>query len=285
MNLKLSIVIPCYNMGNFVKEAIASAQDYPQQNAIELIVVNDGSNDNGYTKTILDSYTNRNISIIHQDNKGLGAARNTGLAAAQAPYVLLLDADNKIRPNYITTGCAVLDNNPNVGLVYSDLERFGESQGVVRIGDFDAARLLKKNYIDACAVLRKSAWESIHGYDEHMPIMGYEDWDLNLRLFFKGWQFHYIDTVCFDYRVRLGSMLETSNKNRNLLCDYMFAKPELKQAKLLRERLLNEESVTEELSKLKQRKAISGALKVEHGIKKNKWLHQIFKRIAKLLYK
>ena len=199
MKPKLSIVIPCYNMGDFAQEAIASVLDYPNQEAIEIIVVNDGSNDNNHTKNILDSYTNSNIKIIHQENTGLGKARNNGIKAANAPYVIPLDADNKLRHDYITKGISFLDDNTEIGLVYGNNRQFGMYDQDVIVGEFDASRLLHKNYIDACVVLRKSAWESVKGYDEHMPIMGYEDWDLNMRLFSKGWQFKYINEIRIIY--------------------------------------------------------------------------------------
>jgi glycosyltransferase involved in cell wall biosynthesis len=267
MNPKISIVIPCYNMGDFVKEALASVLDFPDQDAIEIIVVNDGSNDNDYTKNILDSYKNSNITIIHQDNQGLGSARNNGINVAKTPYVIPLDADNKLRHDYITRGISILDVFDKVGLVYGNNKQFGLYDQEVIVGDFDASRLLHKNYIDACVVLRKSAWESVNGYDEHMPIMGYEDWDLNMRLFFKGWQFKYINEVLYDYRVRENSMLVASNKNKTLLLEYMFSKPELQQAKLLRDKVVGFYELETQLDNLKKRKVISAALKIEKPIK------------------
>lgn len=275
MTPRLSVVIPCYNMGQYVKDTIASVLAYPKQEEVELIVINDGSDDDGYTRTVLDTYTQAHVHIVHQENKGLGAARNAGVALAKAPYVLLLDADNAIRPCYISEGIAVLDAQPHVGLVYGDLERFGIEQGKVEVGSFDISKLLYKNYIDACVVLRKSAWESVGGYDSKMPVMGYEDWDINMRLFFKGWQFYYLNTVCFDYRVREHSMLANSNDNKELLIDYMFNKPELTQAKYLRRAVLDASFYKEELKQLKKRKVIHAALKIEKPIK------SIYKNIKK----
>lgn len=268
MITKVSIIIPCFNMGGFVLEAVNSVLAYPNQEEIEVIVVNDGSDDNGSTKTVLDAINQPNVNVIHQENKGLGHARNTGIKVSNSPYVLLLDADNKIRPDYITYGISVLDSNSSIGAVYGDLMRFGAEEGLVNVGGFDAAKLLVKNYIDACMVLRKSAWHSVNGYDELMPVMGYEDWDLNLRLFFKGWNFKYINEVCFDYRVRDNSMLVNSNQNRSLLLAYMCSKPELKQAALLREKLVEYDSLTKELDGIKKRKLMRIAIKIETLIKK-----------------
>ena len=267
MSLELSVVIACYNMGDYVTEALTSVLSYPKQDEVEVIIVNDGSNDDNYTKGILDEYNYKNVTVIHQENKGLGNARNTGIEMAKATYVIPLDADNKIRHEYIIEGISILNSNPDVAIVYGDNKQFGLRDQDVAVGKFDITKLLKKNYIDACAVLRKTAWESINGYDENMPIMGYEDWDLNLRLFFNGWQFKYVNGVMYDYRVRENSMLINSNQNRELLLDYIFTKPELKQAKLLRDKILSNDEVQEELQKLQKRKVISSAIKIESVLK------------------
>lgn len=228
---KISVIIPCYNMGNFVQEAIDSVIEFE---GIEIIIINDGSDDDGYTKLILDSIDNKNITVLHQENKGLGNARNTGVSIAKSPYLAILDSDNKLRHDYLKLGISILETYPEIAVVYGDNRQFGLNNRDVVVGDFDITRLLKKNYIDACVILRKEAWESIGGYDEKMPIMGYEDWDLNLRLFFNGWEFRYVNRILYDYRVRENSMLINSNKNRDVLNSYIFSKPDLYQASLLR---------------------------------------------------
>lgn len=267
MDVKVSVIIPCYNMGDYVMEAVNSVLSYPYQDIIEIIIINDGSNDNGYTKQILDAIDNDNITIVHQENFGLGKARNNGINLAKGDYVLPLDADNKIRHEYIDNGISILDSNPNIGICYGNLKQFGTSNLDVIVGSFDASKLIVKNYIDACVMLRKEAWRTINGYDENMPVMGYEDWDINLRLFFSGWKFQYINTVLFDYRLREDSMLVNSNQNRALLLDYMFSKPELKQAALLRVRLLGHDACKKELESIKNRRLMRIALKIEKVIK------------------
>ncbi|HEY9169352.1 MAG TPA: glycosyltransferase [Lutibacter sp.] len=266
MDPKISVIIPCYNMGSYVSDAIKSVLSYPKQADVEIIIINDGSNDNGYTKDVLDSYKHEKLRVIHQDNKGLSNARNTGILIAKGDYIIPLDADNKIYHEYITQGICILNSNPNIAVVYGDNRQFGLKNRDVIVGDFDISKLLIKNYIDACVVLRKSAWESVNGYDENMR-MGYEDWDLNLRLFFKGWQFKYVNQVLYDYRVRENSMLVNSNKNRALILDYIFSKPEFQQIRILRNKILAHLECEEELNSLKNRKLIRAALKIEEPLK------------------
>jgi GT2 family glycosyltransferase len=71
-----------------------------------------------------------------------------------------------------------------------------------------------ENYIDACAVFRKSTWEKVGGYDEKMPVMGYEDWDLWLRIAFQNGKFRYINKVMFDYRYTSKSMIRSVQKDK-----------------------------------------------------------------------
>lgn len=263
---KLSVVIPCYNMGAYVSEAIDSVLSYPKQDDVEIIIVNDGSNDDGYTKSVLDNYNINNLTVIHQKNKGLSNARNIGIKLANTPYIIPLDADNRLRHGYINKGISILNSNPNIALVYSDNRNFGLRNQDTVVGGFDISKLLKKNYIDACVVLRKSAWESINGYDEGM-VKGYEDWDLNMRLFLKGWEFKYISEIMYDYRVRENSMLVNSNHNRGLLVDYIFSKPEYEQAKIIRNKLLELEKCQEEINSFRRRKITRFALRFEKSLK------------------
>jgi len=266
MAIKLSIIIPCYNMAGYVSETINSVLSYPDQDIIEIIVVNDGSTDN--SRHILDVYNIKNLKVVHQDNQGLAKARNNAIKIARGEYVLPLDADNKIRHVYIKKGIEVLDKHPNVGVCFGNLERFQNDDRIVEVGEFDISKLIVKNYIDACVVLRKEAWQSVNGYDEQMPVMGYEDWDINMRLFFKGWQFYYINELCFDYRVRENSMLVNSNRNKELLVSYMFAKPSLKQVAILRKELLDFNLLKDKYNNMKERKIIRIALIIEKKIKK-----------------
>jgi|SRR6185437_8435232 len=204
MAAKISIVIPCYNQGHFIKEALQNID----KSLCEVIIVNDGSTD---VKTIevLAGLEKEGYRVISQKNMGLGAARNNGIKVASGKYVLPLDSDNKIKPGYITEAVHILDNNEKINVVYADAEYFGDKQGMFQSGEFNLQRLMIENYIDACAVYRKSVWEELGGYDEKMPVMGYEDWDFWLRIAFYKGGFNYIHKPLFDYRYSNASMIRT----------------------------------------------------------------------------
>ncbi len=230
---KISIIIPCYNMGGFIDEAIQSVQQYPDNKIYEIIVVNDGSDDT-YTIGKLKHWEDKGIKIIHQENKGLGNARNTGIQAAQGDYILLLDADNKILPEYVSLSIEEFDQHPETAIIYGDALFFGEENKIKKVPDFSIEALLKENYIDACTVFRKEVWNAVGGFDENMPVMGWEDWDFWLRAFFKGYKFKHINKVLFEYRVRGDSMIQTTKQHQEILRNYIFSKPELADAGELR---------------------------------------------------
>jgi glycosyltransferase involved in cell wall biosynthesis len=204
-SFKVSVVIPCFNHGEFLPEAVASVVNM-RRNDVELIVVDDGSTD-GRTRKEIDALIALGLKVIRQQNKGLAAARNAGILASEAKYILPLDADNRLRLGYIEHGIRILDANPHIGVVYADAEYIGTRTGRWSVGSFDRDRLLQWNYIDACAVYRRSIWEQNRGYDGTMPIQGLEDWDFWLSTLEHGWKFAYVPEVLFEYRVVENSMI------------------------------------------------------------------------------
>ncbi len=217
----LSIIIPCYNHGRYIKEALESIALCTATSLYEVIIIDDASTD-AYTIEILNDLEQDGYTIIRQPNQGLGAARNNGITMARGKYILPLDSDNRIRPDYIYESIKVLDSNSQVAVVYGNAEYFGEQEGVWTIGPFNLQRLMLGNYIDACAVFRKSVWEAVGGYDTKMPVMGAEDWDLWLRIARGAYGFHYIDKVLFDYRVVTGSMSRTNDaENSAIISTYV----------------------------------------------------------------
>ena len=232
--IRLSIIIPCFNDGQFIKEALASAEACPDH-IYEIIIVNDGSTD-PFTCKILNELKSSGYKVIDQVNQRPATARNTGIRLAKGEYILPLDSDNRLRPAYISKGVEVLDQFPDVTVVYGDVEHFGEEiddlqkipefnvsydsvsfvngfRAVMKVPDFNLSWLIRHNYIDACAVFRKSVWEECGHYDVNMPFGCYEDWDLWLSIAKKGYKFYHVPEILFDYRVRQIS-LSTAARNK-----------------------------------------------------------------------
>lgn len=203
MSPKVSIVIPCYNQGQYLKDALLNLRiDF--QGFIEILIINDGSTDPA-TISIINDLEAEGFHIISQDNKGLSVARNSGILASKGEYILPLDSDNKIRLEHLREITSYMDTNPEVDVVYGDAMYFGERSGVWTNSPYNLQRLMIGNYIDACAVIRKSKLISVGLYDANMKH-GWEDWELWLRLSFSGSQFTYFNKVLFDYRVGKASM-------------------------------------------------------------------------------
>ena len=218
---KISIVIPCYNHGQYVREAIESVEQCSDKRLYEIIIINDGSTD-GYTIEVMKQLEEEGYHVINQKNQGLGPTRNNAIKAAVGEYILPLDADNKIRPDYIYEGIKILDADATIVMVYGDAQFFGDTTKRRVVGRFNLQQIMIENYIDACTVFRKSAWEAAGGYDEKMPVMGFEDWDLWLNLSFKNYKFQYVDKILFDYRILGDSMLRSvSTEKKKLLYDYL----------------------------------------------------------------
>jgi glycosyltransferase involved in cell wall biosynthesis len=221
MNPRISIIIPCYNHGQYIREALDSVEKVADKNLYEIIIVNDGSKDE-YTIEMMDKLAAEGYHVINQVNQGLGRTRNNGIKVAKGDYILPLDSDNRIRPEYIYESIKILDAHPEIAMVYGDAEFFGDKSKRHVVGEFNLQNMMVENQIDACAVYRKSVWEAVGGYDEKMPIMGYEDWDMWMNMTFKQYKFHYVPEILFDYRVLGNSMLRSiSVSNKKRLFKYM----------------------------------------------------------------
>ena len=202
----LSILIPCYNAGRYLPEALESIISYPDKDFYEIIIVNDGSTDSA-TISLLNSLEKQGYQIINQENKGPAAARNAAAKNAKGKYLLLLDSDNKVRHNYITKGVKVLEEMPDISIIHGRPFFFGEiaSSRIFETGKFDMSKILNGNYIDTCTIIRKSAWDELEGQDAESLV---EDWELWIRAGAAGLKFFFLDELCFDYRIVPDSLTE-----------------------------------------------------------------------------
>lgn len=173
-NLRVSVIIPCFNYGRFVGEAVTSAleQVYPH---VDVIIVNDGSTDD--SGEICDRLAdNPRVRVLHQTNQGLSAARNTGARASNSEFLLFLDADDLLEPSAITLMLWSLLNNPGAAYVYSSQRFFGDQQLVWEPQEFNGFDLLWSNHPSVCSLIRREAFDRVGGYSSGM-VVGYEDWN------------------------------------------------------------------------------------------------------------
>lgn len=206
----VSIIIPCYKTEKTLSETLQSVLDQ-NFNEWEALIINDGSPDNLEAIAIEWMQKEARFKYFKKDNGGLGSARNYGIHHAIGEYVLPLDSDNKIRPDFVKNALKVFQSKSNIGVVYGDAMRFGEEHSIWNVGDFDLYRILEHNYIDACTLIRKAVFDLVGGYDENMPFQGHEDWDFWLSVVGSPYEFYYLKEITFDYRVTSTSMIHSFN--------------------------------------------------------------------------
>lgn len=194
----VTIVTACRNHGAFLREAVASVERHAPP-WCEHVIVDDGSTQRA-TRAVMRELRERGGQVITQPHGGLSRARNAGIAAARGRYILPLDADNHLCAGYIEKAVAVLDAQPEIGVVYSDCYEFGQREGCRKV----EALNLQRPTIDACAVFRKQLWADCGGYDA--TLQSWNDWELWVHAATLGWRFHHLPEPLFNYRVRANSL-------------------------------------------------------------------------------
>jgi glycosyltransferase involved in cell wall biosynthesis len=142
---------------------------------------------------------------VDQPNSGLPAARNAGVRRASGTFILPLDADDLIEPDYVTEAVAAMSADSTLGIVYSRASKFGEVEGDWALPDFDIDRILVENCIFSCSMFRRDDWAAVGGYDETMR-RGREDHDFWLRIISLGREVRRLEGRYFHYRIRSSSM-------------------------------------------------------------------------------
>lgn len=201
---RVSIIIPCYNDGTYLSEAVDSAlaQDYPDT---EVVVVDDGSTD-PQTLDALASAERRVSSMIRVGNVGVSSARNIGIGAATGAYILPLDADDKLHFTYARRAAAVLDAHSAVGVVGADTEFIGSRSGVITPVHSTPPQWLLANHLPVSAMFRRSDWETVHGYSQELRWG--EDWHFWVKIIALDREVRLLPGVGLYYRQRRGQVTE-----------------------------------------------------------------------------
>ena len=243
---KVSVIIPCYNQGRYIDEAVDSVLSQSFQD-FEIIIVNDGSTDE-YTNQLLKAYNKPKTTVIHTENKGVSAARNTAIRNSTGEYILPLDADDKIEKTYLEKAAKILDENKNIKLVYCDIKYFGMNTGTEIFPSFDIKYFLLKNTIHVSGFFRRTDYNKTTGYDENIKS-GLEDWEFWISLLKTGGHVKKINETLLFYRrydtsrqAILGKSKETNKQLRNYIVN--------KHLKFYSETLGNPMSLTEKTQKL-----------------------------------
>ena len=241
----VTILVPLYNYAKFIAEALESVKEQTFEN-LDLVIVDDMSTDNSLAVAqnwINDNNKRFNRIILAQNcqNSGLSLTRNVGFHLAESTYVLPLDPDNKLLKNCVDECVSVLDKSP-AAFAYPYIQQFGDAKDVIGLIKFHPALFTSLNFIDAMALIRKTAWAAVGGYfDTRLGWEDYEFWCRCVEFGFIGIQ---IPQILAAYRVHKASMLHTTSnktKNRNQIIDIL----QEKHAWLYLETLRDSESSVE----------------------------------------
>ena len=200
---KVSVIIPCYNQGAWIEEAIRSvqAQSYPDY---EIIVVNDGSTDNA-TLSVLNKLEQDDIKVYHTENKGVAAARNYGVAKCNGAFILPLDADDWIDKDFLLKTVPKLEQDGRLELVGTAAQYFGEINGIEILPDYSPDLQMQRNLFFNSSLFRKKSFCAISGFDETF-LDGWEDWDFFIRLVADPAQIQVVKEPLLNYRIKSTSL-------------------------------------------------------------------------------
>lgn len=223
-NPLISVIIPCFNHGKYLSEAIESVKSSTLKDW-EIVIVNDGSSDN--TEEIALSFlSDSRIHYVYQSNGGLPKARNFGISVASGKYILPLDSDDKIAPTYLEDGVSFLNNHPEYTLCYCNVKYFGMDSAIHSVCYSNYKKQLIYNQIVASCIFRKEDWKRIGGYDEKFT-QGAEDWEFWIRLLYPDKKAYKIDNAFLFYRQYRGTEEHLSNaieRNRQEVLVNLFSK-------------------------------------------------------------
>ncbi len=204
----VSIVIPTFNYGQFLGEAIESAltQTY---SPVEIIVMDDGSTDN--TAEVAASFGTR-IRYIRGPNRGVYATRQASLEHVRGEFFLNLDADNRLHPECVAKTVHNLQgaSDPSCVFVYTQHRHFGDTEGITRFPAYALTELKRRNFIDMGALIKTEIVRRF-GFDPAFNT-GYGDYDFFLTLAENGFSGVLLDEALLDYRVHGASITHSVNK-------------------------------------------------------------------------
>lgn len=211
----VSVIIPCYNQGKYVCETLDSVRRQTFKD-FECIIVNDGSTDDSTTK--IKSFCDKDdrFKLIDKVNEGVSVARNIAIRNSRGQYILPLDSDDLIAPEYLEKTVNVFKNSPNVKVVYTDTEFFGAKHGLFKLPEYNFQRLLVRNILVCTAMFKRDDFDKTIGYNPNMNS-GLEDWDFWITFLNDNDLVMKISEPLFFYRIKSSSRNCLSAREYGLL--------------------------------------------------------------------
>lgn len=214
-NIIVTVIVPAYNYANFIGECLDSVLSQTFK-SWECIVIDNGSTDN--TQEIVKSYSNKDgrIKYHYTNQKGVSLARNLAVSLSHGTYLLPLDADDKIDPTYLEKAVNIMNQNPEISLVYCNAILFGSVNKKWILPDFNYKAMLIENSIFCTALIKKNEFLAVHGYNVNM-VEGFEDWDFWIKYLANNKKVYKLNDILFYYRIKQhsrNSVLDTEKQLR-----------------------------------------------------------------------
>lgn len=208
----ISVVIPVYNQVEYLADALDSVFAQTRK-ADDIIVVDDGSTDG--SGKLADKYRDR-VKVIHQLNKGLPSARNTGIMNSECDYIFFLDADDMMTEKCLEKISDVIEEGP-IDIVAPSFKCFGKSDAVVILAPkLTVYDFIKHNRLGYFCAIRRKTLKDVGGYNPRM-IHGWEDYELWFDLLSRGATLSVIQEPLMLYRIKESSMYTESVKHSDEL--------------------------------------------------------------------
>ncbi len=194
---KVTIIIPCYNRGKYIGETLECVQkvNYPN---LECIVVDNNSTDNSVEVIKKFTQSDNRFQLIQNDVNNISIARNKAIAASSGKYILPLDSDDLIHPDYVREAVEILENNPEIAVVTCDALLFGAKKGKWKRPEYNFKDFLVKVSIHNTSMFRRIDYDKTNGYEPDLKFC--EDWEFWINLLKRGGEVYKIRKNYLFYR-------------------------------------------------------------------------------------
>lgn len=216
----ISIIIPLYNHGKFLKECLDSIKKQKTNYIYEIIINDDCSTDNSYTiaKNLKDQYN----FLLYQSPKNLKLAgcRNYAISKCNGDYIICLDPDDKIPENYIEANMRNIINY-QIDVSYNNSKCFGDNNKLYNWPEFDENILRRSPFIHCTSMFKYEIWDYGNKFNESM-LYGWEDYDFWLNACKNGYRFKKCNDTFLWYRQSSDSMtIKDTRKNQEKIIEQL----------------------------------------------------------------